>query len=168
MKMLLSVLFVILAFDQIASSYRILGLFPLNGKSHWNMQEVLMKELARRGHQVDVVSHFPLKKPIPNYKDISLKGSVPEVTNNMTATQALSFSTPSMAALVQMVGSNTCTLFNHPKIQELIKNPPKDPPYDIVILEVCLTYFRLIFREQSRKIIIFFTTLQFFTYSLSL
>ncbi|KYN31800.1 UDP-glucuronosyltransferase 1-9 [Trachymyrmex septentrionalis] len=136
MKMSLSVLFVILAFDQIASSYRILGLFPLNGKSHWMMQEALMKELARRGHQVDVVSPFPQKKPIPNYKDISLKGSTPEVTNNMTATEALSFSTPSIALLVEIIGFRTCALFNHPKIQELIKNPPQDPPYDIVILEM--------------------------------
>ncbi|XP_011056896.1 PREDICTED: UDP-glucuronosyltransferase 1-9-like [Acromyrmex echinatior] len=136
MKMSLSVFFVILAFDQIATSYRILGLFPLNGKSHWNMQEVLMKELARRGHQVDVVSHFPLKKPVPNYKDISIKGTLPEVTNNMTATQALSFSTPSMATLIQLVGTTSCNLFSYPKIQELIKNPPQDPPYDLVILEL--------------------------------
>ncbi|KYM98244.1 PREDICTED: UDP-glucuronosyltransferase 1-9-like [Cyphomyrmex costatus] len=138
MKVLLSVVFVILAFDQIASSYRILGIFPLNGKSHWNMQEALMKELARRGHQVDVVSHFPMKKPILNYNDISLKGSMPQVTNNMTATQLQIFasSTPSMSAFVQMTGNSICALLNHPKIQELIKNPPQDPPYDIVILEL--------------------------------
>ena len=155
MKMSLLVLFVILVFDQIASSYRILGLFPLNGKSHWNMQKVLMKELARRGHQVDVVSHFPLKKPIPNYKDISLKGTAPEVTNNMTATQALDFSTPSMSNLVQKTGSSTCNLFSHPKIQELIKNPPQDPPYDLVIVEVCLM-FSTYFQKTVKR---FFTTL---------
>lgn len=136
MKVLLSVLLTILACDQIANGYRILGVFPLHGKSHWIMQEALMKELARRGHQVDVITHFPQKKPIPNYTDISLKGSLPQVMNNITATEVLGFSTPSVAKLVEMAGDNICNLLNHPKMQQLIKNPPQDPPYDLVILEV--------------------------------
>lgn len=44
--------------------YRILGIFPLNGRSHMMMFEQLMKGLAKRGHQVDVVSTFPQKKTI--------------------------------------------------------------------------------------------------------
>jgi len=85
MKVLLSVFLAILSFDQVANSYRILGMFPLQSKSHWIMQETLMKNLVRRDHQVNVVSHFQLEKPIPNYKDISLKGSLPQVMNNLTA-----------------------------------------------------------------------------------
>jgi len=140
MKVLL-VLLTILTFDQVANSYRILGIFPLQGKSHWIMQEILMKELARRGHQVDVVTHFPLEKPIPNYKDISLKGSLPQVMNNVTAADIKSFSTPSISMLVEVGGNTVCNLLSHPKIQELIKNPPQDPPYDIVIQEVCPIFF---------------------------
>lgn len=137
MKVLLSVLLAILACDQIANGYRILGVFPLHGKSHWIMQEALMKELARRGHQVDVITHFPQKNPIPNYTDISLKGSLPQVMNNMTATEILNFSTPSIAMLVEIGGNNICNLLSHPKMQQLLKNPPRDPPYDLVIQEVC-------------------------------
>jgi hypothetical protein len=33
-----------------------------------------MKALAEAGHEVTVVSHFPNKDPIENYKDESLKG----------------------------------------------------------------------------------------------
>ncbi|XP_011629710.1 UDP-glucuronosyltransferase 1-9-like [Pogonomyrmex barbatus] len=136
MKTLLFIFLVMLTCDQIADGYRILGMFPLHGKSHWIMQEALMKALAKRGHQVDVFTHFPQKKPIPNYTDISLKGSLPQVVNNVTATEVLGFSTPSIAKLVEMAGTNICELLNHPKLQDLIKNPPQDPPYDIIILEL--------------------------------
>lgn len=45
---------------------RILGIFSLAaGPSHFLMYERLMIELAKRGHKVDVVSHFPQKQPIP-------------------------------------------------------------------------------------------------------
>ncbi|XP_061380260.1 UDP-glucosyltransferase 2-like isoform X2 [Danaus plexippus] len=53
---------------------RILGLFPHTGKSHQMVFEPLLKKLAERGHQVTVVSFFPLKKPIANYTDVSLEG----------------------------------------------------------------------------------------------
>lgn len=146
MKVLLSLLLVILACDQIANGYRILGIFPLHGKSHWIMQEALMKDLAKRGHQVDVVTHFPLEKPIPNYRDISLKGSLPYVTNNVTAAEIKHFNSASLVNLIQMAGTNICNLLSHPKLQELIKNPPQDPPYDLIILEVSFPiYVRLSF-----------------------
>lgn len=131
MKVLLSIFFAILACDQIANGSRILGVFPLHGKSHWIMQEALMRELARRGHQVDVITHFPLKTPIPNYKDISLKGSLPLVTNNINASEVQGFSSLSIATLVEIAGTNVCNLLSHPNLQQLIKNPPQDPPYEI-------------------------------------
>lgn len=43
----------------------ILGITPLIGKSHFVMFEAVFKELARRGHNVDVVGHFPLKEKLP-------------------------------------------------------------------------------------------------------
>jgi len=100
------------------------------------MQEELMKGLAKRGHQVDVVTHFPQKKPIPNYTDISLAGSMPPIMNNMTATKIKAVSVVSMGSLFYTAGMEVCQLMDHPKIQELIKNPPQNPPYDIVITEV--------------------------------
>ena len=56
--------------------YRILCVFPYEGTSHFVMFSTLARELARRGHQVDVISHFPSTKPIDNYTDIvSLRGT---------------------------------------------------------------------------------------------
>ncbi|KAL0107030.1 hypothetical protein PUN28_015526 [Cardiocondyla obscurior] len=137
MKILLSIFYAILLCDQIANGYRILGVFPLHGKSHWIVNEALMKDLARRGHQVDVITHFPQKKPIPNYKDISLKDTLPPTVNNISAADLERFGgSPKIPVLVQMGGDVICNLLGHPKLQELIKNPPQDPPYDLVILEL--------------------------------
>ncbi|XP_012215174.1 UDP-glucosyltransferase 2 [Linepithema humile] len=136
MKVLLSVLLAILACDQVVNGYRILGVFPLNGKSHWVMMEELMKGLARRGHQVDVVTHFPQKTPIPNMREISLKGSVDAVINNLTAVDIQRFGALSMESLAEIAGMRICKLLGHPKLQDLIENPPQDPPYDLVITEL--------------------------------
>ena len=51
----------------------ILGVFPIPVKSHMTVHSPLMKELARRGHQVTVFSPFPEKYPIQNFTDIEFK-----------------------------------------------------------------------------------------------
>ena len=60
----------------------ILGIFPMPSKSHMTIHSVLMKELARRGHQVTVFSPFPEKSPIPNYTDIEFKLSYHKLRKN--------------------------------------------------------------------------------------
>ncbi|XP_011141917.2 UDP-glucuronosyltransferase 2B19 [Harpegnathos saltator] len=136
MKLLSIVLVILASCDQIANAYRILGIFPFHSPSHWVMIQTLMKSLVQRGHQVDVVSHFPQKKPIPNYTDISLAGSVPEVRNNLSASNIFSFNSFTIKYMTKIFGSDTCELLGHPALQNLIKNPPQDPPYDLVIIEV--------------------------------
>jgi hypothetical protein len=61
---------------------RILGIFPMPAKSHMTVHSALMKELARRGHEVTVFSPFPEKSPIPNYTDIQFKLSYSEIFPN--------------------------------------------------------------------------------------
>lgn len=53
---------------------RILGLFSHTGRSHQMVFEPLLHKLAERGHDVNVVSFFPLKNPPTNYTDYSLEG----------------------------------------------------------------------------------------------
>lgn len=57
-----------------ADGHRILGLFPHPGISHFHFFHPVMKALAEAGHEVTVVSHFPSKDKIENYKDELLKG----------------------------------------------------------------------------------------------
>jgi hypothetical protein len=58
---------------------RILGMFPIPATSHLIVHKALMLELARRGHEVTMVSSFPENKPIPNYTDIEVKSTFESV-----------------------------------------------------------------------------------------
>ncbi|XP_024891145.1 UDP-glucuronosyltransferase 2B30-like [Temnothorax curvispinosus] len=63
------------------TKFKILGVFGHLGKSHFDVFKPLLEELARRGHELTVISYFPrpdnakAKEPLPNYKDISLVDS---------------------------------------------------------------------------------------------
>ena len=127
---------VIIVNSENSDGARILGIFPLHGKSHFIMCEQLMKILAEKGHQVDVISHFPLNKPFPNYNDLNIKGSLPPIINNISYTQLEDLTSTNLANFMDMCGDKICELFKHPVINNIIKKPPNDPPYDLVIVEV--------------------------------
>lgn len=117
--------------------YRILGVFPFNGKSHFIMFEKLMKTLAKRGHQVDVISAFPLNKPHPNYTDLIVFTSQKPFVNNVTYEDVLHIMGGApIYAIGSLAGNAICENLNDTRLQKLIRNPPQDPPYDLVILEV--------------------------------
>lgn len=78
MRQSISVLFIIsLASTELVSGYRILGIFPHAGKSHFDVFKPMFLELAKRGHNVTMIGYFPLEEPIKNYNDISLVGTSP-------------------------------------------------------------------------------------------
>nr|WEU75332.1 uridine diphosphate-glycosyltransferases 42J1 [Glyphodes pyloalis] len=62
----------LLAIASTTNGLNILALFPYDGKSHFVVFKVLLHELARKGHNLTVVSHFPEHIPPPNYRDINL------------------------------------------------------------------------------------------------
>lgn len=49
---------------------RILVVYPCPSQSHLVNGKVLFKALAERGHNVTVISNFPLDSPMENYRDI--------------------------------------------------------------------------------------------------
>lgn len=57
----------------VINGYRILGVFPHFGISHFYVFHPIMRGLAESGHNVSVISYFPDKNPHPNYKDFILK-----------------------------------------------------------------------------------------------
>lgn len=52
------------------SSSKILVVHTTVSQSHIIIGKALYTELARRGHEVTVISTFPLDKPLKNYRDI--------------------------------------------------------------------------------------------------
>ncbi|XP_057336618.1 UDP-glucosyltransferase 2-like [Microplitis mediator] len=117
-----------------ADALRILGIFPLAGRSHFIPAAQLLKGLAAKGHKVDVVSHFPQSKPLPNYTDISLKGTLRIATNNMTYNDTRQFNSFSMYQFTYMTGVEVCGLLGQPVFEKLLKTPKGT--YDLIILEL--------------------------------
>lgn len=124
--------------SSICHGYRLLAIFPFQAPSHFLMFERLVKGLARKGHQVDVISSIPQQKSYPNYTDIitftpslKLQNSISYefLQNNLVGMSPI-------YVVAGLGGNNLCEYLAHPKVQELVRNPPKDPPYDAVVIEV--------------------------------
>ncbi|KAJ4448758.1 hypothetical protein ANN_00149 [Periplaneta americana] len=113
---------------------KILTLISFNGKSHFSMFEVLLKALAKRGHQVTVVGFFPLKDPIPNYTDISVEGSLPEVVNNMTVDFFRGLGPFNAVMILYKLHVEMCSIvMDHPNVQKLIRS---DEKFDLIITQI--------------------------------
>lgn len=67
-------LFTILLWN--AQCAKILVVFPMPAYSHFSLGFRLSKELADRGHQVTVISPYPQKNPIKNYRDIPVTENI--------------------------------------------------------------------------------------------
>jgi len=136
MRMLL-VIFVCLLWISVSSAYRFIGVIPFQSPSHFIIFETLMKGLVSKGHQVDVISAFPQKRPYPNYTDIAeLKSSA--LRNNMSYEYMTRMNNNRVNFFAIVAGNELCEAhLGHPAIQKLVRNPPKDPPYDAMIMEVC-------------------------------
>ncbi|CAG2053467.1 unnamed protein product [Timema podura] len=112
---------------------KILGVFEFNGKSHFQMYEKMMKGLSERGHEVHVLNHFPQKKPLPNYFDIDVSGSVPNVLDNFTIDLVRTWDTKTMLSFIWDFTRTQCeVVLKHPNAQKLLKSTEK---YDLIIME---------------------------------
>ncbi|XP_067012390.2 UDP-glycosyltransferase UGT5 [Anabrus simplex] len=130
--------FIALSFNvEETSSARILALFPYIGKSHFNVFEPYLEVLARRGHDVVVVSHFPRTKPLANYTDISVLGSVnKEYAFNSFYLENYWKERLPFADMFEFAveGPQDCrTTLSHENVQQLIKS---DQKFDLIITEV--------------------------------
>lgn len=129
-----------------ANTYRILGIFPVAFRSHNIFFQALMKVLAKSGHQVDVISHYEFPKPVQNLTTIINLSEVdfpfpPNVFENIEDCWLIF--QDAIRFLSEDYGTEMCKLMDHPKIKEIIMNPPNNPPYDAVIIEVFFLKFSL-------------------------
>ncbi|XP_067010963.2 UDP-glycosyltransferase UGT5 [Anabrus simplex] len=113
---------------------KILGLFPFPAKSHMISFSPLLQELAHRGHEVTVVSSFPLKNPPPNFKDIVLDDLFPKQDIDKMFSLQDQKSFYSILMFIAMGGSAICEQnLRQPNIQKLLAD--KDLHYDVIIFE---------------------------------
>ncbi|GLH07822.1 UDP-glucuronosyltransferase [Gryllus bimaculatus] len=118
----------------VAEAGRVLGLVPVPARSHFIAFERLLKALAARGHQVDMVSHFPQKAPSPNYTDISLRGTMPNFENSFSVEYVLEKHFFNLMQFIWQGNVDSCRkMLEYPHVKELVSSGTH---YDVVVVEV--------------------------------
>lgn len=117
--------------------YKILAVFPFYGKSHWNVLLPITKALAAKGHQVDVVSHFPLDYELPNYTDVVKLPNVgkPGAVSYQFFNSRENYMRTSVKVITEM-----CEYLQLPGLSELIKNEQRNTTYDLLLIHVRCCY----------------------------
>ncbi|KAG7207218.1 hypothetical protein KM043_008895 [Ampulex compressa] len=120
----------------LSDAYRILSIFPYNGRSHHIMFDAILKALVRKGHRVDVMSYYPLKTPLQNYTDI-FNFTIEHHAGFLEYPKRFKeYDDDTMTRFITTVlGNEVCELLGVPEIQKIIRNPPNDPPYDVVLAQ---------------------------------
>ncbi|KAF2881515.1 hypothetical protein ILUMI_24649 [Ignelater luminosus] len=117
------------------NGYKILGVFPHPGKSHFDFFEPLMKELAHKGHEVTVISHFPQKIPLKGYTDISIvDGSHLKYNNvNITHFTGSRLQQHLNSHFLAQLGWAACDNgYTQKAFQDFLKSRPK---FDVILME---------------------------------
>lgn len=114
--------------------YKILGVFPHAGKSHFMVFLPILRELTRRGHEVTVISHFPETHPLPNYTDISIVGAGQIGFNNIPTSMVVNSKIRNIIDnyWLAQIGAQNCEALNFPQIQNLITS---NKTFDLIINE---------------------------------
>lgn len=130
LKFVITVAFTLTSVD----SANILGLFQTPFVSHWLMPSVLLEELVSRGHNVTVLSPFPLKSPPPNYHDLSLERVAQMFELPLPILQGLTVS-----SFVPMMLKNTLdscrSMYEHSDFRDHVKTLMCGK-YDVILVEV--------------------------------
>uniref|UniRef100_A0A1I8PV86 UDP-glucuronosyltransferase n=1 Tax=Stomoxys calcitrans TaxID=35570 RepID=A0A1I8PV86_STOCA len=120
-----------------SESAKILAIFPYPGPSQYLVVQPYLKALAARGHELTVISAFPQKKPLENYRDIE----VPEVLKYVG--DIFDYIDMEISKFQEIVGfsfyyiSVVKDVLGNEQVQNLLKSPQEH--FDLVIVETLQT-----------------------------
>lgn len=117
-----------------SESARILGVFPIGGISHYAPAQAVLKALADQGHDVTVITSYPQKPPVDNFRDIDVSEVVGVATNSLSfgiVKTALQSTTNNFNQIVNVSRTYCQIAFSLPKIRNLM-----DEKFDLVITEI--------------------------------
>lgn len=113
------------------SGAKMLFMFGLAGKSHTHVFNALATELATKGHEITVVTPFPIKNPPKNYKQID----APMARESMKEMDAYSTSKQNvfqvMGKLIEIFSTLCPNVLNIPEVQKL-----KEEKFDLVFVSI--------------------------------
>lgn len=96
------------------------------------MFRVYLRELARRGHDVTVISHFPESDAPKNYHDVSLAGSAEPIEGDVPIENSY-ITLLGVSLFLTTSGIDNCQIMlANKQVQSLIREKPK---FDVIVVE---------------------------------
>ncbi|KAJ8720261.1 hypothetical protein PYW07_012304 [Mythimna separata] len=124
------------------NSYKILAIFPHNGRSHHIFFTTLIEELAKRKHDVTVINYHSVPS-LPNLRQISLQDKEDEVDQvnieehlKILAKSDFAIAYEEAYACQYLANMNCKKLMNNREVQELIASRTH---FDVVLVEQFVT-----------------------------
>uniref|UniRef100_A0A1B6CQJ1 UDP-glucuronosyltransferase n=1 Tax=Clastoptera arizonana TaxID=38151 RepID=A0A1B6CQJ1_9HEMI len=112
----------------------ILAILPFIGKSHFFSYEPILAALARRGHDVTVVSKFPRTSPLKGYTDIDVRNpETTEVKINLTKIEIFGILGEEVMEKIEEFLIDFESVFKRDDFQRLLHG---NVSFDLVITEV--------------------------------
>ncbi|RZF38854.1 hypothetical protein LSTR_LSTR016750, partial [Laodelphax striatellus] len=114
----------------------ILAVFPHIGKSHQDVFQPLVEELATRGHHVTTVSFFPRKKPLANFTDIVIDANdLPPMLYNSLPIDLFNGANPIKDfTIISSIGIQCCeSVLGSSNVQKLLNS---NEEFDLIITEL--------------------------------
>lgn len=136
MKILFLFGFVLLRVDGL----KILGLFPHPGRSHHDVFNPVLEELAARGHELTIISHFEPPTPIKGWTQINM-GVITNLTRETLDFNMFETDYPFLERFVHMretfviieIAKNMCDLLTKlPQVHDILNNKEK---FDVILVE---------------------------------
>ncbi|CAB3246117.1 unnamed protein product [Arctia plantaginis] len=127
---------VVLCWTAVSQAARLLAVLPTNTKSHYVMYGRILEALAKKGHELTVITHFPMKKPLPNVREISVAGTIPEIKNNLNSIKHDSIKPDFIRNLEQIFTEcvDSCDIVSQvPAVKALFNS---SQTFDLIIVEV--------------------------------
>ncbi|XP_071050127.1 UDP-glucosyltransferase 2-like [Onthophagus taurus] len=132
---LFSVLFLLCSF-KFCISYKILAVLHTPSFSHFIAGGAIAKELALKGHEVTVLSTYPQKKPIKNYRDIELTGMREWIIDFMSKVNLIDYENENIITKTnfpnEMGYIMSKIVYEHDAVKKLMKS---HEIFDVVIIE---------------------------------
>nr|XP_022913479.1 UDP-glucuronosyltransferase 2A3-like [Onthophagus taurus] len=128
-------LLIALFYINLAHSANILALFPIPCRSHFAIYQPLLEKLAERGHQIDVLTHFPRNIPLNGYTDYSIRREDEFYSFDIDIEMVKSLSLLDILNIINFnAGATICyNAQNKTATQNLMKSKKE---YDLIITEI--------------------------------
>ncbi|KAK7863669.1 hypothetical protein R5R35_006195 [Gryllus longicercus] len=135
LKYITAIIFILLFLGTSVETAKILAIFSVPARSHVGAYQPLMEELARRGHEMTVVTPFPRTKPLENYNEIIIEDTFP--SRDSSEMNLFEYGKNNFLFTMLMMSKifvSSCEkLVNQPNIQKLIHST--DRSFDLIIYE---------------------------------